>query len=334
MKAIVLQNGFGYENLAVVDRPDPIPGPGQVALRVRAASLNYRDLMIAKGLYNRNMALPRVLGSDGAGEVSAVGSGVTQWKPGDRALGCFFQNWSDGPISDAATRGALGGDRDGVLAQTVVLEESGLAAIPGSLGFEQAACLPCAALTAWHALHDAQCGPGKTVLVQGTGGVSLFALQFAKALGAKVLITSGHDDKLTRAKGLGADAGTNYKSDPEWDKWARQQTGGVGVDAVVEVGGAGTLERSAKAVRTGGHIALIGVLAGVGAFNPMNVLMKAVTLQGVFVGSRAMLEAMNRFVAEKGIAPVIDRTFPLADAVAALKHLESGSHFGKIVVTV
>ncbi|HEY3788309.1 MAG TPA: NAD(P)-dependent alcohol dehydrogenase, partial [Urbifossiella sp.] len=258
MKALILQNGFGFENLAVANHPDPVPGPGQVAVRMRAASLNYRDLMIVKGLYNPKLPMPRVLGSDGAGEVLAVGSDVTKWKPGDRVIGCFFQSWFDGPINDSATKGTLGSDRDGVLAETVAFEESGLVAMPDRLSFEQAATLPCAALTAWHALADAACGPGKTILVQGTGGVSLFALQFAKALGAKVLITSGHDDKLARALKLGADAGTNYKLNPDWDKWARQQTGGAGVDAVVEVGGAGTLERSAKAVRTGGHIALIG----------------------------------------------------------------------------
>jgi len=332
MKALVIRNGFGLENLALDDKPDPAPGPGQIALRIRAASLNYRDLLIAKGLYNPKLALPRVLGSDGAGEILAVGSGVTRWSPGDRAIGCFFQNWSDGPISDAATRDALGGDRDGTIAEAVLLEESGLAAIPAGMSFEEAATLPCAALTAWHALADGKCGPGKTVLVQGTGGVSLFALQFGKALGAKVLVTSANDDKLARAMELGADAGANYKTNPDWDKWARQQTGGAGVDIVVEVGGAGTLERSAKAIRTGGHIALIGVLGGTGTFNPMNILMKAATLRGVFVGSRAMLEEMNRFIGESRIRPTIDRVFPLAQAADALRYLESGAHFGKVVV--
>ena len=334
MKAFVVQNGFGFENLAIVEHPDPTPGPGQVVLRVRAASLNYRDLLIAKGLYNPKMALPRVLGSDGAGIVHAVGEGVTQWKPGDRAIGCFFQHWTSGPIDAIAAKSTLGGDRDGVFAEYVVLEEQGLVAMQAGLSFEEAATLPCAALTAWHALSGANCGGGTTVLVQGTGGVSLFALQFAKALGANVFITSSSDDKLKRAQKLGAVTGTNYKTNPDWDKWARQQTDGRGVDIAIEVGGAGTLERSAKAVRTGGHIELIGVLACGSTFNPMNVLMKAVTLQGIFVGSRAMFEAMNRFITEKGIRPVIDRVFPIADGVAALQHLESGSHFGKVVVKV
>ena len=331
MNALVAQNGFGFDNLAITNRPDPSPAAGQVVLRLRAASLNYRDLMIAKGLYNPNMPLPRVLGSDGAGEIAAVGSGVTRWKPGDRAIGCFFQNWSDGPITDPATRSTLGGDRDGVIAEQVLLNEPGVVAIPDGLSFEEAATLPCAALTAWNALTQGKCGPGKTVLVQGTGGVSLFALQFAKALGANVFITSSSDEKLARAMQLGADAGVNYKTTADWDKWVRKQTGG-GVDIVVEVGGAGTLERSAKAVRTGGFIALIGVLSGLGTFNPMNVLMKAIALQGIFVGSRAMFEAMNRFIVEKNIKPVIDRTFAFDQSVDAFKHLESGAHFGKVVV--
>jgi len=332
MKALALQNGFGWENISVVQRPDPVPGPGQVVLRVRAASLNYRDLLIAKGAYNPNLAMPRVLGSDGAGEVEAVGDGVTAWKPGDRAIGCFFQNWRDGGITDAVGRSTLGGDRDGTFAERVLLEQDGLVPMPDGLTFEQAATLPCAALTAWNALQQAGCGHGNTVLVQGTGGVSLFALQFATALGAKVFATSGSDEKLARALALGAAAGTNYKSSPDWDKWARKQTDGRGVDIVIEVGGAGTLERSAKAVRTGGFIALIGVLAGSGTFNPMNVLMKSVTLQGVFVGSAATFAAMNQFILEKRFQPLVDRTFPLEDAVAALRHLESGSHFGKIVL--
>ena len=334
MKAFAVQSGFGLENLHHLDRPDPTPGPGQVLVRVRAASLNYRDLLIVKGQYNPRLAFPRVLGSDGAGEVVAVGDGVTNWKPGDRAIGCFFQNWADGPITDAAMKSSLGSDRDGVLSELVAFEQNGLVPLPAGLSFEEAATLPCAALTAWNALTRAGCGPGKTVLLQGTGGVSIFALQFARALGATAIITSGHDEKLARAKTLGADAGTNYRTNPDWDKWARQQTGGAGVDIVVEVGGAGTLERSIKAVRTGGYIALIGVLTGAGSFNPMLVLMKAVTLQGVFVGSREMFAAMNATIAAKGIRPVIDRVVPFAEAGDAFRHLESGSHFGKVVVTM
>ena len=332
MKALVIQGGFGLDRLAVADRPDPTPGPGQVVVRVRAASLNYRDLLIAKGAYNPRLPLPRVLGSDGAGEVSAVGPGVTKWAVGDRVVGCFFQGWAGGPITEAATKTALGGDRDGMIAELALLEEDGLVPLPGPLSFEEAATLPCAAVTAWHALTAGGCGPGKTVLLQGTGGVSIFALQFAKALGARVLITSGSDEKLARALQMGADAGTNYKTQPDWDKWAKAQTGGEGVDLVVEVGGAGTLERSAKAARMGGFVALIGVLSGGGAFNPMVVLMRSLTVRGIYVGSRVLFEDMSRLIVGEGIKPVIDRTFPLADAADALRHLESGSHFGKVVI--
>lgn len=334
MKALAIQSGFGLENLAFQDRPDPAPGPGQVLVRVRAASLNYRDLLIAKGVYNPKLKLPRVLGSDGAGEVVAVGPGVTRFAAGDRVIGCFMQGWLAGPISDAAAKTALGGDLDGTLAERVVFSEDGLVSVPGSLTFEEAATLPCAAVTAWHALTGAGCGPGKTVLLQGTGGVSVFALQFARALGARVLVTSGHDEKLRRAIAMGAAAGTNYRTNPAWDKWAREQTDGVGADIVVEVGGAGTLETSIRAVRLGGHVALIGVLAGAGTFNPISVLMKAVRVQGVYVGSRAMFEDMNRLIAGEGLRPVVDRVFPFADAPAALRYLETGSHFGKVVVAV
>ncbi len=332
MKALVIQSAFGLENIAFEERPEPTPGPGQVLVQIRAASLNYRDLLIAKGIYNPKLKLPRVLGSDGAGEVLAVGSGVTKFVAGDRVIGCFMQNWAAGPVSDASAKSTLGGDLDGVLAERVVLQEEGLVNVPDALSFEEAATLPCAAVTAWNALTSAGCGPGKTVLLQGTGGVSIFALQFAKEFGARVLITSGHDEKLARALAMGASAGTNYRTSPAWDKWAREQTGGVGVDLVVEVGGSGTLESSVKAVRLGGQISLIGVLAGVGTFNPITVLMKAVRLQGLFVGSRAMFEDMNRFITGEGIKPVIDRVFPFADAPAAFRYLESGSHFGKVVV--
>jgi NADPH:quinone reductase-like Zn-dependent oxidoreductase len=332
VKAVVIQNGFGLENVAVVDRPDPAPGAGQALVRVKAASLNYRDLLIAKGQYNPKLAMPRILGSDAAGEVVAVGSGATKWKPGDRVANTFMPNWRDGHISDAAAKPTYGSDIDGVFAELAAIDENGLVRIPDHLNYEEAATLPCAAVTAWNALTAASAGAGTTVLLQGTGGVSIFALQLAKALGAKAYITSSSDEKLARAASLGADAGTNYKANPDWEKWARQQTGGSGVDVVVEVGGAGTLDRSLKAVKTGGHVALIGVLTGAGTVNPMPVLMKSVRLQGVFVGSRAMFEAMNKLIAEKQIRPVIDRAFPRGDAAASLKHLESGSHFGKVVL--
>ncbi len=332
MKSWVIPS-FGLENIACVDRPEPTPGPGEVLVRVRAASLNYRDLMIAKGQYNPRMLLPRVLCSDASGEVAAVGSGVTSAKPGDRVAGCFFQNWDDGPMSDAAGKSALGGDIDGVLAEKVLFHERGIVPIPKHLSFEEAATLPCAAVTAWNALTTDFEAKGKTVLVQGTGGVSIFALQFAKALGAKVLATSGSDEKLARALTLGADAGVNYKTSPDWDKWAKTQSNG-GVDLVVEVGGAGTLDKSVKAIKPGGKITLIGVLAGGSSFNPLPLMMKSGVLRGIFVGSRAIFLAMNQLISEKQLRPVIDRVFPFAEAPAAFRYLEAAGHFGKVVVSV
>jgi NADPH:quinone reductase-like Zn-dependent oxidoreductase len=332
VKALVIQTGFGLEKLAIVERPDPKAGPGQVLVRMRAASLNYRDILIARGHYNPKLSMPRILGSDGAGEVVALGEGVTRVKLNDPVIGCFMPHWIDGTISESKAKSSLGNDRDGVLSKFVLFDEQALVPVPGDLTFEEAATLPCAAVTAWNALLGGKCGPGKTVLLQGTGGVSLFALQFAKALGARTLVTSSNDEKLKRALALGADAGLNYKTHPDWDKWVREQTQGIGADIVIEVGGAGTLERSIKAIRFGGHIALIGILTGAGTFNPIPILMKAVRVQGVFVGSRAMFEDMNRLIVGQGIRPVIDCAFPFSESPAAFKHLESGSHFGKVVV--
>lgn len=333
MKAWVIEGGFGLDRLRQVDRPDPKPGAGQVVVRVRAVSLNYRDLLVTKGLYNPKMPLPRVPCSDGAGDVIAVGDGVSRVKVGDRVAGIFMQSWLAGDVSEQVARSTLGGDLDGTMAEHVLLSQDGVVSIPEGLSYEEAATLPCAAVTAWNALIGGGLKAGDTVLVQGTGGVSVFALQFARAMGARVLITSGNDEKLQRAMKMGAAAGTNYKMNPDWDKWSRSQTG-IGVDHVVEVGGAGTLERSIKAVRTGGHIALIGVLSGGGTINPLPLLMKSVRLRGIFVGSRSMFEDMNRAIVANQIKPVIDRTFPFDQFPDALKHMESAAHFGKIVVTV
>lgn len=333
MKCWAIDGGFGIANLKQIDRPDPKPGPGQIVVRVRAVSLNFRDLLVTKGMYNPKMPLPRIPCSDGAGEVIAVGEGVSRVKAGDRVAGIFHQKWLAGGISEAAARSALGGEIDGMMAEQVLLSEEGVVTVPPHLNFAEAATLPCAAVTAWNALTEGGLKAGDTVLVQGTGGVSIFALQLSKLSGARAFVTSGSDSKLQRAIGLGAVAGTNYKANPDWDKWARKETG-IGVDHVVEVGGAGTLERSIKAVRVGGHIALIGVLSGQGTINPTPLLMKSIRLRGIFVGSRSMFEDMNRAIDAAKLKPVIDRSFPFAEFPAALQYMESAAHFGKIVISL
>lgn len=331
MKAVELQNAFGIDSLHVVDRPEPKPGHGQVLMRMRAWSLNYRDLMLAKGQYNPKLKLPIVPLSDGVGEVAAVGEGVTRVKVGDRVAGCFMQGWIAGELTDAKARTALGGGQTGMLAEQVVLGEEGVVHVPAHLSDEEAATLPCAALTAWHALvTEGQTKAGDTVLVQGTGGVSLFALQFARLLGARVIATSSSNDKLARVRQMGASDGINYKETPDWEDRVREVTGGTGVDHIVEVGGAGTLGKSFKAVRTAGRIYLIGVLAGAATVNPMPILMKNIRVQGIFVGSREMFEAMNRAIALAQLRPVVDRVFGFSEIRAALRHLESGAHFGKV----
>jgi NADPH:quinone reductase-like Zn-dependent oxidoreductase len=332
MKAYHLQNAFGIDNLVQVDLPDPKPGPGQVLLQMRAFSLNYRDLMVVKGLYNPKLRFPLVPLSDGVGEVAAVGDGVTRVKVGDRVCPLFMQKWLAGPVTDAAARSALGAGPDGVLAQHAVFHEDGVVVVPKHLSDEEAATLPCAGLTAWHALVGE--GPlcaGDTVLVQGTGGVSIFALQFARLHGARVIATSSSDAKLQRALSLGGSDGINYKTTPEWGDKARELTGG-GVDHVVEVGGAGTIAQSLKAVRLSGRISLIGVLAGGGSFDLRSILMKNVRVQGIFVGSREMFVTMNRAIALHQLRPVVDRVFSFGEVREALQHMESGRHFGKICI--
>ena len=331
MKAFEIHPGFGFDNLKLVDKPEPQPGVGQVLVAMKAWSLNYRDLMVVTGAYNPRLKLPMVPLSDGAGEVVAVGAGVTRFKPGDRVAGCFMQRWVAGELTDEKARSALGGALEGVLAERVAYAEEGLVRIPAQLSFEEAATLPCAALTAWNALvASGGIKAGDTVLVQGTGGVSMFALQFAKMHGAKVIATSSSDAKLARAKELGAAECINYKSVPEWGKKAVELTGGV--DHVVEVGGAGTLNESLRAVRHGGHVALIGVLAAAPSFNWVPILMKAIRVHGIFVGSREMFEAMNRAIAVVGMKPIIDRTFDFAQAREAMQYMQSGAHFGKVVI--
>lgn len=333
MKAYELRGGFGIESLQLIDRPQPQPGPGQAMLKLRAWSLNYRDLMIVKGLYNPKLHLPLTPLSDGVGEVVAVGDGVTRVKTGDRVAPIFMQKWIDGELTEAKARSALGGAIEGLLAEYAVMDEDGVVHVPEHLSNEEAATLPCAAVTAWHALvTKGAVAAGNTVLVQGTGGVSLFALQFARLRGARVIATSSSAAKLARALALGASDGVNYRTTPEWGPRIRELTGGVGVYHVVEVGGAGTFRESLRAVRMGGRISLIGVLSGPGQVDPTPILMKNVCVQGVFVGSRAMFEAMNATIAAQQLRPVVDRVFAFDEIREALRYMESGSHFGKIGV--
>ena len=328
-------SSFGIDSLELTERPDPEPGPGQVVVRVHAISFNYRDLMMVKGLYNPKLRLPRVPCSDGAGEVVAVGAGVTMWRRGDRVAGIFMQNWLDGPPAPEKVKGALGGDVDGMLAEYVVLHENGMVAVPDHMSFQEASTLPCAAVTAWNALAAGDVKPGGTVLVQGTGGVSIFALQFARLRGAKVLGISGSHDKLHRAYELGLDAGLNYNEVPEWDRWAIEQTG-EGVDLIVEVGGVGTLPRSLRALRMGGTIAQVGVLTGVttGEALPMAaILHKQARIRGIYVGSRQDFIEMNRAITLTQLRPV-GEDFPWTQARQVLARMEEASHFGKLVMTI
>lgn len=325
---------FGIENLRQATRPEYQPGAGEVLVRIRAVSLNYRDLMMTKGQYNPKMRLPRVPCSDGAGEVIAIGSGVTRFEVGDPVVGIFMQRWLGGGIVESYAKSALGGEIDGTLAEQMIFSEEGLLPMPKHLTMEEAATLPCAAVTAWHALTSGGLQAGDSILLQGTGGVSIFGLQLARAMGARTLVTSSSDAKLAKAKALGAHATCNYRLHSDWEKWCRSETHGIGVDHILEVGGAGTLEKSMKAIRAGGRISLIGVLSGMGTMNPLPLLIRNVTLEGIFVGSRAMFEAMNKALELHQIKPIVDRVFDFAQFPDALQYLESGAHFGKVVITL
>jgi NADPH:quinone reductase-like Zn-dependent oxidoreductase len=329
-------SSFGVDSLEFVERPTPAPGDGEVLVRVHAISFNYRDLLMVKGLYNPKLKLPRIPCSDGAGEVAAVGEGVTRWKQGDRVAGIFMQNWLDGALTPAKARGALGGDIDGMLAEYAVLDQAGLVELPEHLSFQEAATLPCAAVTAWNALGAGNLKPGATVLIQGTGGVSIFALQLARLRGARVLGISSSAEKLERAYSLGLDAGLNYIDYPDWDRWALDETGGEGVDLVVEVGGLATLPRSLKAIRIGGVIAQVGVLSGSGEAAPLpiaSILHKMARIQGIYVGSRKDFEDLNKAITLAVLRPV-GENFHWSQAREAMIRMEDATHFGKLVLTV
>jgi len=333
MKVMELRDGFGIDKITAAEREAPTPGHGKALIKMRAWSLNFRDLLMVRGLYNPRLKFPFQTLSDGVGEVVSVGEGVTRVKPGDRVAGAFMQGWIEGGLTDAKAATALGGEIPGLAAEYVVLSEDGLVHVPAHLTDEEAATLPCAAVTAWNGLvTSGGIKAGDTVLVQGTGGVSLFALQFAKMHGARVIATSSSDAKLERVRALGADETINYKTTADWGRAAKKLTGGVGVDHVVEVGGAGTLAQSLQAVRAGGHIALIGVLASGSIDNPIPILLRNIRVQGIFVGSRVMFEDMNRAISLHKMKPVVDRVFPFEQYPDALRHMESGAHFGKVVL--
>ncbi len=334
MKAYEIQSNAGIDALALVDRPEPQPAAGQVLIKVKATSLNYRDLLVAEGAYGAGQKYPLIPMSDGAGEVVAVGGGVTRVKVGDRVAGIFFQDWIYGSLTKETMKSDLGGGIDGMLAEYVVLNQDGLVKLPAHLSYAEGATLPCAAVTAWHALiTKGNLSAGDSVLLLGTGGVSMFALQFAKINGAMVIITSSSDEKLARARELGADQTINYKTTPDWEKQVYQLTNRIGVDHVVEVGGAGTLPKSLQAARIGGRISLIGVLSGRGnEIDPMPILFKSLAVQGIYVGSREMFEAMNQAIAQHQLQPIIDRIFAFMEAKEAYSYLKSAAHFGKIVI--
>lgn len=333
MQVYELRNRTGLEALTLTERNDPQPGAEQVLVSMRAASLNYRDLLVINNHFYPNARLPLIPLSDGVGEVVAVGENVTRVKLGDRVAGILDQNWLLGDLPKQSL--TLGGDTDGVLAQYVVLHQDGVVRVPEHLTDEEAATLPCAAVTAWNALMvQGALQPDATVLVQGTGGVSLFALQFAHLAGARVIITSSSDEKLERARRLGADETINYKRTPDWDTEVLKLTDGKGVDYVVEVGGAGTLLRSLNAVRAGGQISLIGILSGISTelFIP-TMLVKQIRVQGIYVGSRWAFEQMNSAIDLHKLKPVIDRVFPFEEALESFRYMEKGSgHMGKICV--
>jgi NADPH:quinone reductase-like Zn-dependent oxidoreductase len=336
MQAYRIFSGRNQDALERFDRQTPTPAGREVRIRVRAVSLNYRDLMIARGDYPVSSDNPPIAVADGAGEVVGIGAQVTRFHVGDRVAGIYFSHWTDGDPTPEKLASVPGASTDGWLAEEVIVHEDFLVAVPSHLDFNEAATLPCAGVTAWNALFvEGRVNPGNTVLLLGTGGVSIWALQLAKAAGLRTIITSSSDEKLQRARSLGADETINYRAVPQWQDDVLRLTDGRGVDLVVEVGGDGTLNRSVAATRTGGTIVLVG---GVGGFatelDIMPLLIGSKRLAGITVGSRTMFEDLNRFVAAARIRPVIDRVFSFDRAREAYAYLKAAGHFGKIVITV
>ena len=333
MRVIELRDDWRPENLALVERPNPEPGPGQALVRMKAASINYRDSLLVRGGYGRLAgSLPLIPLSDGAGEVVALGDGVSRIAVGDRVCPIMMQGWHAGTLPADVFQRILGGPLDGTLAEFMVVPAEDLVVLPDHLSDVEAACLPCASLTAWSAVvAEGAVKPGETVLVLGTGGVALFALLFAKASGARVIVTSKSDEKLERARALGADATINYQVTREWGPVARDLANGPGVDLVVETGGGGTLPETLRAVRPGGRISIMGVLAGGSLEGRLSaIVMRAIRLQGITVGSRADFEAMLRAMAAQEIPSPVDRVFGFEELHAALDHLDGQQHFGKV----
>jgi NADPH:quinone reductase-like Zn-dependent oxidoreductase len=335
MKVWQIEDSYGIESLKLAEKPDPKPGLGQIVVAMKAASLNYRDLMTVKGIPG-GLVLPLIPFSDGAGEVVVVGDGVSRVNVGDRVCPLFFQSWLSGPVTQESRSRDLGGSLPGVLQERMLIEAEGVSKVPAHLSFEEAATLPCAGLTAWRAIViEAQVGPGDTVLVQGTGGVSIFALQFAKARGAQVIVTSSSDAKLERARALGADKTINYKATPDWGARARELTAGRGVDVVIDVGGENTFNLSLEAARVGGTIVVIGVLGGfsVPVMVPV-VFSKNLRILGISIGSREQFEEMCADIERWKLKPVVDKIFAFEEVPDALRLMEAHGHFGKIAVRV
>ena len=337
MQAYQILHGAGIDGLQCIDYPERDLGLGEVRIRVHAVSLNYRDLMVAGGNYLVSVDDPIIPCSDGAGEVLAVGPGVTRVQVGDRVAGSFFPHWLEGGPTPDKVRHGLGGDIDGMLAEEVILHEDALAIVPAGLSFIEASTMPCAAVTAWNAIFVSSnhVKPGDTVLLLGTGGVSVLGLQLARAAGLRTIVTSSSDDKLARARELGAHHTINYQSIPEWHDEVLHLTHGVGANVVLEVGGKGTVNRSLTSAAMGGTVAIIGGVSGFGGeVNPASLLASAKRLVGIYVGSRTMLEDVMRFVDVGGVKPVIDRVFPFGQAREAYRHMASGAHFGKVLIDV
>ena len=337
MRAYQILPGDGIDGLQCVDFPGRELGNGEVRIRVHAVSLNYRDLMVASGNYLVTVDDPIIPCSDGAGEVLETGPGVTRVQVGDRVAASFFPYWREGPTGPDKIRHALGGDIDGMLAEEVVLDQETLAKIPPAMSFVDACTMPCAGVTAWNAIFESsnRIRPGDTVLLLGTGGVSILGLQLAHAAGLKTIVTSSSDAKLERATELGAHHTINYRSFPEWQEEVLRLTQGLGANVVLEVGGQGTINRSVAAAAMGGSVAIIGGVSGFGGeVNPSALLAGAKRLVGIYVGSRAMLEQALRFVDAARLQPVVDRVFAFDQAREAYRYMASAAHFGKVVIAV